>query len=68
MALVEQVFIRFLGFQRMLEKVPQLEIAHEIRAFTGEFGMCVISRFTLIHRPFTRVLYAQHTGNDEDFP
>ncbi len=30
MTLIQQVFIRLFGFQGIVEKIPQLEIAHKI--------------------------------------
>ena len=66
MAFTQQIFIGLLRFKRIIIKIPKLKEAQEVRTLICEFSMGLICRLTLIHWPFTRVLNAKRTGDNQN--
>src|SRR5690606_17323577 len=46
---------------------PQLQIRKKLGPLVVELGVRLISRFALLHRTVTRILYGQSRGDDEHF-
>ena len=60
-----QQLVRLLVFQRLVEEMPEIEQADEIRFVIGKLGLGSVSGITGLERPLARVLNAERRRDDE---
>ncbi len=66
-AVVDQLLVRLLVVNSVLEPVPQLPPAKEFRLLVGELFVFFVCGLLALLRPFARVLRRQAGGDDQHF-